>query len=246
MGTNKQGNNYFILTLFILFTGIFIRVYSLNSQTQGSLSLHPVCSSFFALSESQPRQQEKVPFPSGILSACELLNDSIHQYIDHSASIGLPVTPQRKEDLSSYIEAGWLYHIRSNDKYFIDDFAYSYPYLIPEAAHLLNTVSKKFQIQLKDTDLAGTRFVVSSMLRTSSSLKKLSRVNKNASPQSAHLHGTAFDISYEVFFSPQQLTRKKLNFLKEKLAETLFELRSQNKCWVTFEKKQTCFHIVVR
>jgi len=34
--------------------------------------------------------------------------------------------------------------------------------------------------------------------------------------------------------------------LKEILAQSIFELRSEGKCWATHEKWQTCFHVVSR
>jgi hypothetical protein len=34
--------------------------------------------------------------------------------------------------------------------------------------------------------------------------------------------------------------------MKEALAEVIWELREEKKCWATYEKSQGCFHVVSR
>ena len=62
----------------------------------------------------------------------------------------------------------------------------------------------------------------------------------------AHLHGTTFDLSYATYDFKRPVTPEEADYLKEILAVTLFELRREKKCWVTYEIFQTCFHIVAR
>jgi hypothetical protein len=83
------------------------------------------------------------------------------------------------------------------------------------------------------------------MTRTTEKMKGLRKDNQNASVNSPHLNGNAFDISY-IRFSCKKLfvTSCDKRFFKEALAETIWQLRKENKCWATYEKTQNCFHVV--
>jgi hypothetical protein len=81
-------------------------------------------------------------------------------------------------------------------------------------------------------------------LRTVSSITRLRKKNGNAIKFSSHLHGTSFDISYDEFHNPKRLSAAEFDYLKEILAQSIFELRNEGKCWATHEKWQTCFHVV--
>ena len=88
-----------------------------------------------------------------------------------------------------------LTHIETNDRYIVRDLTYSAPYVVPKVAELLDDLADKFQARTQ----SRTRFVVTSVLRTEEDVKKLRRVNINASTNSCHCNATTIDISYARF-----------------------------------------------
>jgi hypothetical protein len=129
----------------------------------------------------------------------------------------------------------------------IDPLTYSYSYLTPDAAELLNEIGKRFREKTRTEGLNGSRFIVTSMTRTTDTMKGLRRNNSNASANSPHLNGNAFDITYLRFSSRKFfLTECDKRFFKEVLAEVILDLRREKKCWATYEKNQSCFHVVAR
>jgi hypothetical protein len=85
------------------------------------------------------------------------------------------------------------------------------------------------------------------MKRKTENMTSLKRYNGNASANSPHLYGNAFDISYKRFIARKWvLTNCDKKFLKEALAEVIWQLREEHKCWATYEKVQNCYHIVAR
>ena len=174
------------------------------------------------------------------------LNDSIHHYLEKSYLSGIKKTLSQPNEIEIFIKKGILKPIENNNFYVVDSLKYSYPFLIPTAKNLLNEIAETFQIKLHNTNLKGIRLIVTSVLRTSTTIKKLRRKNKNAIRYSAHLHGTTFDIDYSEFNHKKKITPSEKEILRDLLAKTLFDLRKNEKCWVTFEKCQSCFHIVSR
>jgi hypothetical protein len=85
------------------------------------------------------------------------------------------------------------------------------------------------------------------MTRTTEKLKRLRAINSNTSANSPHLYGNAFDISY-LRFSTRKLflTYCDKKFLKESLAQVIWQLREEKKCWATYEIQQNCYHVVSR
>lgn len=138
--------------------------------------------------------------------------------------------------------------ISSSGHYIIEKLTHSHPYLVPEAAELLEDISDRFGDKLDDYDRGNYYFLVSSLLRTEESQKSLSRSNTNASQNSTHLYGTTFDIPYSyVIKKPFPWVRRKVaeaNVIKL-LSETIGELRDEGRCLVVTEKKERCFHITV-
>lgn len=103
-------------------------------------------------------------------------------------------------------------------------------------------------MRLTNTSLANAKFELTSLLRTEHSLKRLRRINRNATKNSTHLHGTTIDIAYDTFHDShnQSFSNEVVNYLKEQLAATLIDMRNEKKCWVLYERFQPCFHVVVR
>jgi hypothetical protein len=73
------------------------------------------------------------------------------------------------------------------------------------------------------------------------------RYNSNSSENSPHLYGNTFDISYKRFIVRKLfLTNCDHKYLKEALAEVIWQLRNEKRCWATYERMQNCFHVVAR
>lgn len=183
------------------------------------------------------------------------LNDVTADYSKKSRALG--IKPQKNDQtLDSLADAGELTRVEGGEHYLLDNLTHSYPYLTPNAAQLLETIGSRFSDALKNTDLKNTQLRVTSLLRTSHSNKKLRQGNSNVSEESAHLYGIAFDISYTRFTPSVRWFFRKIfvpvkshaqtKFLKETLANVLLQLKKEGKCWVTYEKKQHCFHVVSR
>ncbi len=174
-----------------------------------------------------------------------LLNDRIHHYIRDSYKNGIGILT-KKNTVNSLLKKGKLVELKSNSYYFVDTMFYSYPFLTPSAVMLLDEIGIAFQKRLVNTKMQHARFFITSALRTNKSVKRLRKRNGNATKFSAHLHGTAFDLAYDEFLTKNQPTLAEIKCLKDILAEVLIELKLKEKCWVTYEVNQACFHIVVK
>ena len=133
----------------------------------------------------------------------------------------------------------------SGSNYYVDALSHSHPFLVEEAANLLDTIGTRFNAKLSSQHGGKYRIKITSLLRTRESIDRLQkRGNVNSTDNSAHLYGTTFDISYAKFFEYPGNTRKHNDGqLKNLLAEVLLELREEGKCLVKYERKQGCFHI---
>ena len=140
-----------------------------------------------------------------------------------------------------------LVTIANSDNYKLANLTHSVPYLTPAAADLLNTIAVNFTDSLPQKGLPRYRVIVTSVLRTGEDVRRLVKVNRNASHNSAHCHATTFDIAYKTF---DKLDTDKPDVpartLEMVLAEVLRDLRSQGLCYVKYERGQCCFHITCR
>lgn len=140
-----------------------------------------------------------------------------------------------------------LVTIANSDNYKLAHLTHSVPYLTPAAADLLNTIAFNFTDSLVKKDMTRYRVIVTSVLRTGEDVRQLVKVNRNASPNSAHCRATTFDIAYKTF---DKLDRDGADVpayvLEAVLAEVLRDLRQQGLCYVIYERGQCCFHITCR
>lgn len=141
---------------------------------------------------------------------------------------------------------GHMVKIKENDYYAIDKLTHSLPYLTDEAADLLKTIGENFQDSLESKSATPHRIIVTSVLRTDETIKKLRKRNSNSSLNSAHLYGTTFDVAYTRFEPLEEGEEIPVQLLKSVLAEVLRDLRKDKKCYVKYEVKQGCFHITAR
>jgi uncharacterized protein YcbK (DUF882 family) len=174
------------------------------------------------------------------------LNDKI---VDYSAAAKLRGIRPCKDDkeIRDKIRDGKLVKVNTCQGYVIDRLTYSYPCVTEDSRKLLDEISDRLQEKTSQMGLKGVRFIVTSLTRKTESMKSLRRNNKNASANSPHLYGNAFDISYKRFIVRKWvLTNCDKKFLKDALGEVIWQLKEENKCWATYEKNQSCFHVVAK
>ena len=131
----------------------------------------------------------------------------------------------------------------SGDYYEVDSLKHSLPYLVPEAAKLLGDIGRNFIDSLAMRGADGYRVKVTSLLRTPWSVRRLQRVNVNATEASTHQFGTTFDLSYTRFHCLDSTRTIHEEDLKNLLGEVLRDLRDSGRCMVKYERKTGCFHI---
>ncbi len=167
---------------------------------------------------------------------------------EHATRNGLSRPFKDKADLESNIDSclnnGFLVPIKANRYYVIKELTHSHPYLTPEAAKLLNEIGVRFQEKLREKQLGNYKFLITSMLRTEEDQKKLTRVNRNATPNgTAHYFGTTFDIGYYKY-EKNQICESNPQ-VEEIFKETLREMRKQCRFLIICEGRSKCFHMTV-
>ena len=145
-----------------------------------------------------------------------------------------------------------LVYVGSNPYYTMDGrMSYSIPYLVPRASNLLQKISRNFLDSLAIKGIPLHTLIVTSVLRTESDVRRLRAINGNASPESCHRYGTAFDICYNRYNTvqhPDGPERRAVgnDTLKWVLSEVLRDMREAEMCYIKYEVRQGCFHITVR
>lgn len=174
------------------------------------------------------------------------LNDRIVDYSAAAKLRGIKVCKDENE-LKRRISEGNLVKVRSGNNYTVEKMTFSYPCVTRDSKILLDEISRRLREKASQKGLNGVRFFITSMTRKTVNIRSLRRYNRNASANSPHLYGNAFDISYKRFIVRKWvLTNCDKKFLKEALAEVIWQLRAENKCWATYEKVQNCYHVVSR
>jgi len=172
------------------------------------------------------------------------LNDKIVDYSVEAKLKGIKACKDAS-DLKRRISEGKLVKVKSGNRYIVEKMTFSYPCVTEDSKILLDEIARRFSEKSSKKGLKGVRFFITSMTRKAESVKSLRRYNMNASANSPHLYGNAFDISYKRFIVRKWvLTNCDKKFLKEALAEVIWQLREENKCWATYEKVQNCYHVV--
>ena len=145
-----------------------------------------------------------------------------------------------------------LLFVGVNPYYMMDgNMSRSIPYLVPKASHLLQHIGRRFLDSLAVKGIPLHKLIVTSVLRTEDDVRRLRRINGNASEQSCHRFGTTFDISYNRYHTvapPDDPNRRAVrsDSLKYVLCEVLNDARKEGLCYIKYEVKQGCFHITVR
>ena len=185
----------------------------------------------------------------GVSGYSTVFNDLNDVQLATASRIGIPTIANREAAAQSKDK---LVFIGDNPYYDVKNLTHSIPYLVPRAAICLEEIACAFMDSCVVKGLPMHKLVLTSVLRTENDVKKLRRVNANASENSCHQYGTTFDISYKHFVrveDPQSPTNKETPASKLKLilAEVLEDQRNLGTCYVKYEyRRSSCFHITAR
>lgn len=140
-----------------------------------------------------------------------------------------------------------MQHVESNKLYKVDPLTHSAPYLVPKAKSFLDDLGEAFQDSLYNRGYDRRhRFIVTSVYRTQDHIKRLRRSgNVNATKNSCHQYGTTIDITYVRFDKPAEYRANDPKLL-QLLLQTVYDMREAGRCYVKYERKQSCLHITVR
>ena len=129
----------------------------------------------------------------------------------------------------------------------MDRLTHSMPYLVPKAAKLIEDIGQAFQDSLHNRGYnRNHKITITSVLRTEDNVKSLRRTNVNSSENSCHCFGTTLDISYFSFETPEFGSTASIDKMRQVLMQVVYDLRNEGRCYVKYEKQQTCLHITVR
>lgn len=173
----------------------------------------------------------------------EIFNDSNYVQYQFAEHFGIHPIHSLKE---AYNTRRPLVKVETCGSYKVDSLTHSMPYLVPEAAALLQDIGNSFLDSVEKR--YGTRdnmLIVTSLLRSPYSVKKLRRVNRNAVDSSTHMFATTFDIAYNKYWVTDSTKVINEVALKDILAEVLLQKRLEGRCLVKYERKSPCFHITV-
>lgn len=174
------------------------------------------------------------------------LRDLVPAYIERSKATGIEKC-LNENDIHDRVRERELFRVNNRPAVIIEKLTHSYPYLTRDGKSLLGEIGKRFRKRVSDAGIRRASIRVTSLTRTTEVLKKLRSVNTNASENSPHFYGNAFDISYVRFSAGKWfLTDCDRWYMKEALAQVIWELREERKCWATYEVNQGCFHVVAR
>ena len=185
----------------------------------------------------------------GTPSYVRLFNDLNDVQIATASQVGINRIADREAAAQSKDS---LVYVGDNPYYDVKKLTHSIPYLVPRAAVCLEEIARAFMDSCVTKGLPMHKVVLTSVLRTEKDVKRLRRVNANASQNSCHQHGTTFDISYNHFVmvqDPNAAPKPAIpaNRLKQILAEVLRDQRDMGTCFVKYEyRRSACFHITSR
>lgn len=186
------------------------------------------------------------PSKSAFIDYAVVFNDSNHVQLAVAQQWGVPPVKDREDAEKRKQE---LVYMACSPYYDLAHLDASIPYLVPHAATLLHDIGRAFTDSLLVRNMPLYRIVVSSVLRSEADVARLRLTNKNATERSCHLYGTTFDINYTTFHpigAAREPDKDMEIRLKNILGQVLYDLHSQDRCYVKYERVQPCFHITVR
>lgn len=142
------------------------------------------------------------------------LNDKIVDYSAAARLRGVKIC-NNDDDLKSRISDGSLVKVKSGSSYTVEKLTFSYPYVTRDSQTLLDEIARRLKEKASGKGLSGVKFYITSMTRKTDNVRNLRRFNGNASANSPHLYGNAFDISYKRFMAHKWVvTDCDIRFLK--------------------------------
>jgi len=189
--------------------------------------------------EVNPNQDHREPYRR----YDTIFNDLQDQQIVAAMANGLsgPITAEQAE------QSRQLEYIGASRFFKVDRLTHSVPYLVPKAADLLEDMGRAFQDSLYNRGYSRQhRFIVTSVLRTEESVRQLMRTNVNATENSCHCYGTTFDIAYYRYEVPESGKVADQEKMRQVLMQVAYDMRSAGRCYVKYEKQQSCLHVTVR
>lgn len=167
-----------------------------------------------------------------------------------SSAISHGIRPLSSRDEMDAVSHNLVF-MDSSPYYDVDKLTSSIPYLVPDAAVLVNDIGKAFLDSLQIKGIPLHKIIVTSVLRTKSDISRLRKGNVNATENSCHLYGTTVDICYNRFVTvedPDGPERRKVrnDSLKWVLSEVLHDFRKNDRCYIKYEVKQGCFHLTLK
>ncbi len=106
-------------------------------------------------------------------------NDLNDVHLSAAREIGIEPVASREE--AEHASRNMV-EVRTNDYYEVEELTHSIPYLVPEAADLLEDIGRNFQDSLKNLNASIYKIKVTSVTRTVADVKKLRKRNTNSSP----------------------------------------------------------------
>lgn len=203
-----------------------------------------MCVLFVALASCKEKRGELKPIRY-IGSYNRDFNDMNDKHIEAAMKIGIkPVASG--EDAKRATRK--MKEISTNAYYEVEDLTHSIPFLVPEAARLLEDIGRNFQDSLYNLNAPLYAIKVTSVTRTADDVSKLRKRNLNSSENSAHQYGTTFDVSWVRYAKMNEKDTLDIDKdrLKMVLGTVLRDLQRADRCYIKHERKQGCFHITAR
>ena len=224
---------------------------SVAARMGGPISHPSPVTSLPSQSPSTSAASSPLPLPHPIYSVSDYdvaFPDSNDLQLSAARQHGVSPVSSRKEAEQRMSELVYMAH---SPYYSVAPLKASIPYLVPRAAILLQDIGRAFYDSLHVKGLPLHQIVVTSVLRTRDDVASLRRYNRNATENSCHLYGTTFDINYNLYRTveaPHGEHRRQVrdDTLKYVLSEVLNDMRRNGRCYVKYEKRQSCFHMTVR
>lgn len=187
------------------------------------------------------KNSEVVRFPVNDIGRLSVVfNDSNDTHLAAMEKTGFaPITSLR----AAYDETVPIRRVETCREFYLDSLSHSLPYMQADALDALKELGKAFSDSVEARTGHRYRMIVTSVLRTNGSIKKLRRHNGNAVDNSAHRFGRTVDITYINFVDDGSGVILNQEDLKNTLAEVIYNLQRRGGCYVKFESHQSCFHI---
>ena len=124
---------------------------------------------------------------------------------------------------------------------------YSTPKLQVSTKRVLDELASRFRNKLKKNSLPKAKLVFTSMMRSRNSQRQLLKVYPKSPVEAPHLYGYTFNVSYQNF-QKINVFRDSLDGtnLKQLLDETLIEMHTEKKIWVTGSPTGSFFTVTLR